>query len=624
MKIELPPPLIEAPPARSFGQDFKLLLAAQLRVTWNKIRHWPRWSLIGAAAGSLGLISLLILLARLSYGALDELPPEIARGFLSLIFLAGFCGLIFFGITTAFATLYMSDDLELLFMAPVSTRAVFAVKSLVVAGGGFVTVLIFIFLPALFFGLLFGAGALFYLWALLASLGLWAAGIALAELLNLLVMRIVPPHRSREAVGLLGGIGGLLIALFFQIPNLVIQSNGQLDLAAWLGRQQELLRVMDFFPWGWASRALAGSAAGNQWSALGWSLLLPALGGLILTAAFLLVERGFRRGWISLSRDEGGRVKKRRARKDGASAAGPGKGWMPEALAAAPEGGPKSSPWLGMWALAKKDLLYLKRDVREWFGYLIPLIILAFFIGQSILLPGASARSSLVTILVIYTIMFSGNMASQSFGREGESEWILNSVPLAGWPVVWGKLLAAALPTLILMELMLLGTALATGLSSTMALLMAAGALLLTFAAGAMGLFFSINNCRYHPDNPRQRISPGATWLMFLFNLILILLMSAGLLIVFAPAELTALLQGLPPFHFSWSFPELPLYLLALSARPFAWAPLWRMAAGIALTAGIWAAFFFGFMGATVRQSLKGFKVEIITAAKNKPRGLLR
>lgn len=618
MRIDLPAPLVEPPPARSFGQDFKLLLAAQLRVTWNKVRHWPRWSLIGAAAGSLGLLSILVLLARLSYGVLDELPPEIARGFLSLIFLAGFCGIIFFGITTAFATLYMSEDLELLFMAPVSTRAVFAVKSLVVAGGGFVTVLIFIFLPALFFGLLFGAGALFYLWAVLAALGLWAAGIALAELLNLLVMRIVPPHRSREAVGLLGGIGGLLIALFFQIPNLVIQSSEQLDLAGWLGRQQELLRVMDYCPWGWASRALAGSAAGNQWSALGWSLLLPALGALILAAAFLLVERGFRRGWISLSRNEGGRVKKRRIQESGAGTGKHREGWNPAALAAAPEEAAGGSSRRGMWAVAKKDLLYLKRDVREWFGYLIPLIILAFFIGQSIFLPGASTRSSLVTILVLYTIMFSGNMAAQSFGREGESEWILNSVPLAGWPVVWGKLLAAALPTLILMEFMLLGTALATGLSTTVALLMAAGALLLTFAAGAMGLFFSINNCRYHPDNPRQRISPGATWLMFLFNLILILLMTAGLLIVFAPAELTGLLQRLPALSFSWSFPGLPLYLLYLFSRPLFWVPFWRIATGAAITAIVWAAFFFGFMRATVRKSLKGFRVEIITAAKRK------
>ncbi len=616
MIIDLPTPLTEAPPARSFGQDFKLLLAAQLRVTWNKIRHWPRGALIGAALTPLLLLSLLFFLAQLSYGALSEQTPDIGRSFLSLFFLAGFCGLIFFGITTAFATLYMSDDLELLFMAPLSTRAVFAVKSLVVAGGGFITVLIFIFLPALFYGFLFGAGPLFYLWAVLVALGLWATGIALAELLNLLVMRIVPPHRSREAVGLLGGVGGLLIALFFQIPNLIIQGNEQLDLSGWLGRQQELMRVMDFFPWGWASRALAGAAAGNQWSGLGWSLLLLALGAAILGAAFLLVERGFRRGWITLTQGEGGRhSRKGRHREKRTAEALPGDE-RSLYLPISPEAAVKSSSWRGMWAVAKKDLLYLKRDSREWFGYLIPLILLAFFIGQHIFLPGGSSQASLVSILTIYTIMFSGNMAAQSFGREGESEWILNSVPLAGWPVVWGKLAAAALPTLILMESMLLGTALATGLSTSMALLMAAGAILLTLAASAMGLFFSINNCRFHPDNPRQRIAPGAVWLMFLLNLILILLMSGGLCIMFAPAELARLLQGIAPVPFTWSFPGLPLYLLSLLLRPFSWAPFWRTASGAAITGGIWAAFFFGFMAATVRQSRKGFHVEIVTTSK--------
>ncbi|MDP1125409.1 hypothetical protein Q5O12_28220, partial [Klebsiella pneumoniae] len=67
-------------------------------------------------------------------------------------------GLIFFGITAAFASLYMSEDLELLFMAPVSSGAVFAVKSLVVAGGNFLTTFLFVFVPGVFYGLLFGAG----------------------------------------------------------------------------------------------------------------------------------------------------------------------------------------------------------------------------------------------------------------------------------------------------------------------------------------------------------------------------------------------------------------------------------------------------------------------------------
>jgi ABC-2 type transport system permease protein len=120
---------------------------------------------------------------------------------------------------------------------------------------------------------------------------------------------------------------------------------------------------------------------------------------------------------------------------------------------------------------------------------------MAFFVGRFLFRPGDAARSGLVSVLVLYTIIFSGNLALQSFGREGEADWILNSVPLAGWPVVWGKLLAAVLPTLVLMEALLAGTALAVGLSHPLFTLgLAVGAVFITLGASALGLFYSINN----------------------------------------------------------------------------------------------------------------------------------
>ena len=133
---------------------------------------------------------------------------------------------------------------------------------------------------------------------------------------------------------------------------------------------------------------------------------------------------------------------------------------------------------------------------------------MAFFVGQYFMIPAGSTRASLITVLIMYTVMFSGNMALQSFGREGESEWLLNSVPLGGWPVVWGKLLAAVIPTLLLMEALLVGTALAVGMSS-LTLVLALAAVLLSLGSSAVGLFYSINNSRYNPDSPQQRISPG-------------------------------------------------------------------------------------------------------------------
>ncbi len=619
MKIVLPPPLSEVPPPRPAWQDFRLLLLTQLRVTWNKVRHWPLLTKISIAALGIGLLALIFYLGMLAFGALETMPPQIARGFLSLIFMAGLAGLAFFGITAAFVTLYMSEDLELLFMAPVPTRVVFAVKSLVVTGGNAVTAVIFVFIPGLFFGLLFGAGPIYYLWVLLVSLGLLAIGTALAELLNLLIMRIVPPHRSREAVGVIGGVAGIMIALLFQVPNWVISRGEQLDIGQLLAGQQQLFQVMDYFPWGWGSLALAGGASGNHLAGLGWSLLLLTLGAALFAVAFLLVERGFRRGWISLSQGEGGRRKK--PRSPGRS--GRARPRQEQSTLPAFEAGltGSASAWRGMWSVAKKDLLYMKRDTREWFGYMIPLIIMVFFVAQFLFLSINTAQGSMISVLIMYTIMFSGNIALQSFGREGESEWFLNSVPLAGWPVVWGKLLGAVLPTLVLMELLLTGTGLLIGLQPTLILALAVGAVFISLGASAIGLNFSIRNCRYNPESPQQRIAPGASLLMYLINLLFIALTAFGLIYIFPPAELPALLPQLPPLSFTWGFPDTLVYLASLLSKPLLWSPVLRVLFGIAFTGGIWTAVFFSFMAATVRQSRKGFRVEIVTSTKKKKLG---
>ncbi|MDD2497031.1 MAG: hypothetical protein PHY90_02680, partial [Desulfitobacteriaceae bacterium] len=539
----------------------------------------------------------------------------IARGFLSLLFMSGLVGEIFFGITAAFAALYMADDLELLFMAPVNLRAVFAVKSLSVIGSNLIVAVIFAFLPGVFYGLLFQAGALFYLLVMLVGLGLWIIGTALSELINLLVMRIVPPHRSREAVGAIGALTGILIALVFQIPNLLISVGEQINIATWLAGQEEMIRVMDFFPWGWGSLALVSGLSGDFLTGFSWSILIIFLGVVLFAIAFSLLERGFRRGFISLSQGGGGkRQKKKHPVADNELKLGQidYRSFLSEEKTA-----DTASSWRGVWAVAKKDLLSLKRDTREWFGYLAPLIIMVFFIGQFLFLQTESTQASLIMILIIYSLMFSGNMALQSFGREGESDWLLNSVPLAGWPVVWGKLIGSVLPTMILMEALLLGTALAIGLSAPFTLAMAVGALFLSLGASAIGLFYSINNCQYNPDSAQKRISPGASMIMYLVNMFFMFFLAFGLLYLFPPEELVAVLPEFTLEAFNEDgFLKWIISVLYMISRPLLWSAPQRILLGILVTGGVWSLVFFGFMAATVRQSRKGFRVKIITGKK--------
>jgi len=615
---EMLTPLTEAPPPRSGWHDFRLLLANQLRVTWNKIRHWSPAGWLGVIILAASTMGLLIYLGEVAYGALETMPPQIARGFLSLLFMMGLAGQLFFGVTAAFTTLYMSEDLELLFMAPVSARVVFAVKSLVVAAGNFIPAVLFILLPGVFYGLLFGLSAAHYLLTVLVCLGMLAIGVALAELLNLAVMRIVPPHRSREAVGFIAALGGIMLVLVFQLPNLLMSNSNQLDIARWLSGQQKMLQAMDYFPWGWGSLALAEGACGNLGVALGWSLLLLALAAVIYMLAFTLVERGFRRGWVSLGQGGGGRRQKRKPER-----LIPARRLQAEKSSLfeiGPETTAAPSCWGGLWAVAKKDLLCLRRDSREWFGIITPLIIMAFFIAQFLLAPGGATRSTMVTVVVLYSIMFSGNMALQSFGREGEADWVMNSVPMAGWPVVWGKLLAAVLPTLFLIEALLVGTALTTGIPLPLTAGLAVGAVFLSLGASSIGLYFSINYCRFNPDSPHQRTSGGIGMVMGLINLVFMLLLGIGLAYVFTPVELLLplLVEFSPPFE--GGIAGLLLWVLYLLTRPMLWPDLIKTGFGVVIAGGVWAAVFFGFMAATVRQSRKGFSVEIITSSRKKLR----
>lgn len=443
MKIAFPPPIMQPPLPLAFWHDFKLLLSYQLRVTANKIRHWPISVWLGTVAVSLSVLGILGYLGSVAYGALATMSPEVGEGFLSLIFMVGIAGLIFFGITAAFVTLYMSEDLELLFMSPIPLRVVFTVKSLLVASSNFITALLFCFIPGVFYGLLFQASAVYYVFVFLVGGGFWLMGTALAILLNLVVMRIVPPHRSREAVGFIGAIAGILIAITFQIPSMMMHRGEQLNIADWLANQEHILRIMDLFPWGWGSQALAAGISGNLFVGLMWSFLLLLVGVVAFSSAFVLLERGFRRGWIAIGQGEGGR----RRKKDSSHKSTAEFNASTLQLMTTETVLDTAPLWDGMWAVAKKDLLYMRRDTREWFGYSVPLILMAFFVVQFLFLQAEAMQASMIMVLFMYSIMFSGNMALQSFGREGESDWFLNSVPMAGWPVVWGKLMGAVIPT---------------------------------------------------------------------------------------------------------------------------------------------------------------------------------
>ncbi len=575
MKSLLFSPLTQAPPARSFWQDFFLLVKTQFLLYKNRLKQISRGQRMVSLTIFLLLAFSLAFIGRLLYGKLMDIPPLMVSGILPTIFLLGITVQLFFGVTAAFNIFYASKDLELLFVAPVSSKAVFASKTFYVMNSTLLPTVFFIFLPGLFYGLLLGVSLFYYLWLLPVLLGLWALGSALASFLNIAIMRIVPPHRSKEAAGVLSIVTSLLFVVLYNLPMLLSGNKNIKDLAALIAAQENLIKVMNYFPWGWAGRALALGANNAHGKALGWSMAVLGLGLAIFLMALSLVEKGFRRGWLAISRGEGGRrrVRKKKVSRELVPPGKPKEGLLNINIAPSPA---IASPLQGIWAVAKKDFLYIKRDVREWMNLLLPIIIPALLVLGAVFYPESGAQGYLINLLIIYSIFSANNLALKAFSREGEAEWLLNSVPLAGWPVVWGKFIGAAVPSLVIFGFLLVMAFIVFNFTLKIIVLLAGGGVLVVLASLAIGLYYSITNCRYNPDSPHAQTTAPISMVLYEF--------------AFAGA-LAAMF-----FFFIETFIK---------------HPLWQLVVFFSIAIPFWGLVFFGFMKAVVNQSLKGFRVEI-------------
>jgi ABC-2 type transport system permease protein len=59
------------------------------------------------------------------------------------------------------------------------------------------------------------------------------------------------------------------------------------------------------------------------------------------------------------------------------------------------------------------------------------------------------------------------------------------------------------------MEAMLVGTAVAVGVSADLIVILVPAVVFLSLGSSAIGLYYSINHARYNPDKPQMRIAPA-------------------------------------------------------------------------------------------------------------------
>lgn len=497
----------------------RLLLWVQLRQvvhTWVTRRRLAFLVVIGLIA-----LSFMAGLTAAGYGigragSLDALRPLGALALPAVVILV-----VLADLPRTYTQLYASRDLELLFTLPIPTRSVFLVKYAQTLLVGNLLTIPLVLVPLIGFGI--GAGAsLAYYPALVAVIAVVVAGaVAFCYLLTLVLVRVLPHNRVSEimvAVQALAGLAAAVGGQFFRFTDR-------------LERATEVLPTVPvWLPTTWGAIALERAAHADP-VAIAPALAVAAVSGGLLLLSLTLVERGFRLGWVRLSEGTG---RKRPARARAAR-----HGQLPGPIA----------------AIATKEIIMLRRDVREWMAF-VPMLVF-FGIGVFQLVAGGGAtiarenpnaawlltQGSLLAIM----ILFGPSFAAATFARDGLAAWTLRSAPLSGWQIALGKFVVYWGATAAVVVVADLVAALAFGWPLAMT---GGGALVVaTLLAGimALGLWTGTIGARYDPQNPQNRLRTGAGFLLMGISAVYLLIALVPALLTTIPTSLEPLLADAAP-----------------------------------------------------------------------------
>ncbi len=424
-------------------------------------------------------------------------PMPLLAALPGLVLLVALSLLIFSSFSSLLASLYLSGDLDILLVAPVPMRAVFVVKFF----GGLLPqyVLLFALLgPVLLgYGQGMGYGPGYHLCAVLtlALLPLLPAG--LGALLVMAVVRVLPAHRAREIVSVLGGLIAVAFYVLSQLIDTWVPEVATPDTLAALLRAE-----LPVLPSTWAGRALVAVGEGRLAPALFYGGLFATLSIAVFAACLVLAERLYYTGWSNLA-IQGGRP--RRPRR----ASQPVTAHWPRVAAPLPQ---------EARAILAKDVRLFFRDLSNLQALIFPIAFALLWFYQ--LLAGRPDRETApdapawltemggfgaIAIVFFICLSLSSALAGTGVSREGRTFWILKIAPISPLSILLGKLILAYLPFPTAGSFFLVVFALVQGielltLARQWALLLLAGLGCAAFGIGLGAVFPRLNW-----ENPKQQ-----------------------------------------------------------------------------------------------------------------------
>ncbi|MFN8500171.1 MAG: hypothetical protein U0641_20145 [Anaerolineae bacterium] len=529
-----------------------LLLALGWRLWWNKLRR-SSWRyrigwlaiaviLVGGAFLFAAVLGVIVRGADRAPGGMDAVRT-LPGGLLSAVFLFTF--ITAFG--NSLSALYLAGDLDLLMAAPVSPRSVFAAKLIQSTLPNYLLITLPLVPVFWAYGQAQGFGPAYVVAFALTLIVLPILPVSVAALLVMVVVRLVPPRRVAEIMGLL--IAGVSISLSLWGQAVGFRTTRLARPTDVLQGLSTLNRPMT--PPGLAGQGLVALGGGDWLQGLG---TLGTFAVLSIVGAVLSLEVAGHLYYVGWARTRAG-AGRTRTRRAAPTSPGLWARWMSHPIP----------------AVVLRDFSILPRDLSNLIQILAPLAFGVFWVWEILRNPtgpqliGGALQPvwGLVGVFVAISVasLIFARFGLNGISREGRAAWIIRAAPVSVWQWLWGKFLVAYLPYLAL------GSALVVLLWAVQRedvfVLVESWLALALVGAGVSGIAVGIGGSvpRFDWSHPQQMVGAAPGCLAFIaysgFTMLLL-----GLFALARVASATPSLLGL----FAWGAALSAALLLTLAA----------------------------------------------------------
>ena len=477
----------------------------------SRNRH-AQWLLMGTIGLAFWAGAFLVFYRILRYfQGVEEFGDILAYKLLAMILMTFFALLIFSGIITSLAKLYISRDLILVHSLPLPPAKIFLARFVESTIDSSWMVIVYSLPVFLSYGIVYEGGISFYATVILALLPLCLIASALSSWCVMIAGLLLPAGRIRSLLIFLGLILFLILIVAFRLMRPEQFVDPEAFASVLLYFRSLSTPASPLLPTTWVYDGLHAALVGDMEAgvfhlSLAWSFAIT-----LIFIAFWTAQRCYFTGFSKAQTAPEKLIKIHSERKAGVLST------LVKMLPQAPR------------AFIIKEIKTFFRDQTQWPQLLLLAALIVIYVYNFSVLP--LDKSPLKTIYLQNVIAFL-NMGLAAFvltavvarfvfpavSLEGESFWIVRAAPISIRSFLWIKFFVYYVPLLVLAEILIVATNILLHVTVFMMWLSTATVMLMVPGIVALGVGLGAMYPDFKSENPAQAVTSFGGLLFMLFS----------------------------------------------------------------------------------------------------------